>query len=181
MTIQNKTLPEIELRSVAPEERQAFCTRMQEAFAVAVIETFGALDDEKIPPDEDIRKAFDDPDCDVFQIVHGDRLAGGVVLKINRLTHRNSLDLFFISPGLHSKGLGLAAWRTIERKYPETLVWETCTPYFEKRNIHFYVNKCGFRIVKFFNKYYPDPSEKEPRKEGMPDFDFFVFEKNMDK
>ncbi len=24
-----------------------------------------------------------------------------------------------------------------ERLYPETKVWETCTPYFETRNIHF--------------------------------------------
>jgi hypothetical protein len=31
-------------------------------------------------------------------------------------------------------------------------VWETMTPYFEKRNIHFYVNKCGFHIVEFLRK-----------------------------
>lgn len=29
----------------------------------------------------------------------------------------------------------------------------TCTPYFEKRNIHFYVNKCGFYIVEYQCKY----------------------------
>ena len=44
---------------------------------------------------------------------------------------------------------GQAAWRAVERLHPEVRVWETCTPYFEKRNIHFYVNRCGFRIVKF--------------------------------
>ena len=38
-----------------------------------------------------------------------------------------------------------------------TRVWETCTPYFEKRNIHFYVNKCGFHIVEFWNEKHPDP------------------------
>ena len=26
------------------------------------------------------------------------------------------------------------------------------TPYFEKRNIHFYVNRLGFHIVEFWNK-----------------------------
>ena len=31
------------------------------------------------------------------------------------------------------------------------------TPYFEKRNIHFYVNKCGFKIVAFYNERNPDP------------------------
>ena len=41
---------------------------------------------------------------------------------------------------------------------PKTKVWETCTPYFEKRNIHFYVNKCGFHIVEFWNEKNPDPN-----------------------
>ena len=40
-------------------------------------------------------------------------------------------------------------------------VWETVTPYFEQRNIHFYVNRCGFHIVEFFNKYHPDQNDPE--------------------
>lgn len=40
-------------------------------------------------------------------------------------------------------------------------VWETVTPYFEQRNIHFYVNRCGFHIVEFFNKYHPDSNDPE--------------------
>ena len=27
--------------------------------------------------------------------------------------------------------------------------------------IHFYVNRCGFHIVEFFNKYHPDPNDPE--------------------
>ena len=34
----------------------------------------------------------------------------------------------------------------IEKKHPNTKVWETVTPYFEKRNIHFYVNLCNFLL-----------------------------------
>ena len=37
----------------------------------------------------------------------------------------------------------------------------TMTPYFEQRNIHFYVNRCGFHIVEFFNKFHPYPNEPE--------------------
>ena len=65
-----------------------------------------------------------------------------------------------------------------ERLHPETKVWETCTPYFEKRNIHFYVNKCGFHIVEFLNE--KNPGEDMPEDfigdggEGM-----FVFRKQM--
>ena len=31
------------------------------------------------------------------------------------------------------------------------------TPYFDKRNIHFYVNVCGFHITEFFNEKHPMP------------------------
>ena len=36
--------------------------------------------------------------------------------------------------------------------------WELVTPHFEVRNIHFYVNKCGFHIVEFFNEHHPASS-----------------------
>ena len=45
------------------------------------------------------------------------------------------------------------------------IVWETCTPYFEKRNIHFYVNKCKFHIVEFYNDFLQDQSITENQKE----------------
>lgn len=37
----------------------------------------------------------------------------------------------------------------------------TVTPYFETRNIHFYVNRCGFHIVEFFNSHHPDPNDPD--------------------
>ena len=49
--------------------------------------------------------------------------------------------------------------------------------YFEKRNIHFYVNKCGFSIVEFFHPGHPDPHGIP---EGTPDGNFFFrFEKRV--
>ncbi|MBQ6053504.1 MAG: hypothetical protein IJL30_09520 [Clostridia bacterium] len=79
-----------------------------------------------------------------------------------------------MSPDVHSKGVGTAAWREVERLYPDTVVWETCTPYFEKRNIHFYVNKLGFHIVEFFCEYHRDPLENErygPQDDEYPEDD----------
>ena len=72
-----------------------------------------------------------------------------------------NLDLLFVSPKAHSKGIGYAAWCAVERLHPEVRVWETVTPYFEKRNIHFYVNRCGFHIVEFFNRFHPDPNDPD--------------------
>ena len=76
------------------------------------------------------------------------------------------------------KGIGYKAWKAIEEKYPETKVWETHTPFFEKRNIHFYVNKCGFKIVEYLSEKYHNPHKEEG--EGLPSGeDFFRFEKIM--
>ena len=72
---------------------------------------------------------------------------------------------------------GLQIWQQIERRYPRTKVWRLITPYFEKRNIQFYVNKCGFRIVEFFNRAHRDPDRPISR---LPFHDeYFIFEKVM--
>lgn len=75
------------------------------------------------------------------------------------------------------------ALQAIERQYSETKVWELGTPYFEKRNINFYVNKCGFHIVEFYNKYHPDPhmhhDENDENQLFMEEDGFFRFEKIM--
>ena len=100
-------------------------------------------------------------------------LVGGAVIKIDGA--HGELELLFISPEHHSKGIGCAAWCEIEKMHPEVKVWETFTPYFEKRNIHFYVNRCGFHIVEFFNKQHLD--EENPAEDG---FEMFRFEKRME-
>ncbi|MBR5618448.1 MAG: GNAT family N-acetyltransferase, partial [Clostridia bacterium] len=90
---------------------------------------------------------------------------------------RGDLDLLFVSPTAHSKGIGYAAWCAVEKLHPEVKTWETVTPYFEKRNIHFYVNRCGFHIVEFFNSRHPDPHEPAGADD---DFDgMFRFEKYL--
>ena len=67
----------------------------------------------------------------------------------------------------------------VEAHYPQVAVWETYTPYFEKRNIHFYVNRCGFHIVEFFNEKHPDPHDPDPGNGGGTFDGMFRFEKVM--
>ena len=76
---------------------------------------------------------------------------------------KGDLDLLFVSPKAHSKGIGYAAWCEVEKLYPQVTLWETVTPYFEKRNIHFYVNRCGFHIVEFYNSHHPNPNDPDSR------------------
>ncbi len=168
----------ITLAIAEADDLPTFKRELQEAFAVAVVEEFGSLLDGPIPSDEDLDGSMAGPDVVVLRILHEGRTVGGTVLTIDRETHHNSLDLFFLSPAEHGRGLGHKAWCAIERRYPETRVWHTHTPYFEKRNIHFYVNKCGFKIVAFFNAHHPDPHRPGP--EDFPGGDEgFRFEKIM--
>lgn len=89
----------------------------------------------------------------------GEEKVGGVVLHIDGTN--GDLDLLFVSPHVHSRGIGYKAWCAVERLHPEVAVWETMTPYFEQRNIHFYVNRCGFHIVEYFNSHHPNPNDPE--------------------
>ncbi|WP_457586596.1 GNAT family N-acetyltransferase [Ensifer canadensis] len=135
-----------------------FKKELQEAFAVAVIEEFGGLPDGPIPSDDDLDKSIHAPGAVALRILCEGRKVGGAVVTIDEKTHHNSLDLFFLKVGEHGQGLGHKAWLAIEARYSQTVQWQTHTPYFEKRNIHFYVNKCGFKIIAFFHAHHLDPN-----------------------
>lgn len=150
---------------------------VQKIFSIAVIEEFGKIFDGEVIPDNDINQSLYNPNCVSYYIYLDDTKIGGVVLNIDNITHHNGVDLLYIYPEHHSKGLGQKVWKAIEEKYPETEVWELVTPYFEKRNINFYVNKCGFHIVEFFNKYHKDEHFKDNNL-AFED-EFFRFEKRM--
>ncbi|MGN1109979.1 MAG: GNAT family N-acetyltransferase [Oscillospiraceae bacterium] len=164
----------IELRPLKDSERGVFIKRNQAAFRKAAVEKFGETDKEIIPR-EDIISSLDAKTARSFQIVCDGTVSGGVVVQINEKTQRNSLDLLFVDVDCHSRGIGQAVWKMIEGMFPDTKVWETHTPYFETRNIHFYVNKCGFHIVEFFNPKHPDPHPADTPGGDM----FFRFEKRM--
>lgn len=145
----------VTLEPIHPEELPLFVRRMQEAFAIALKETFGEC--EPIPSEAEVRKACHAAGAEAFHVVWKGQRVGGAVVSADAGRGRHSLDFFFISPKWHSHGLGLAAWKAIEAHYPEAAIWQTITPYFEQRNIHFYVNRCGFHIVEFFNPHHRDP------------------------
>lgn len=166
------------LEKVAPEELPRFIRKLQEAFSLAVREKFGGND--VVPADDDIRKTVGKAGTETCHIVLDEQRVGGAVLAIDEKTRCNVLELFFISPEHHSRGIGHAAWIAIEAAYPDTRVWRTITPYFEERNIHFYVNKCGFRIVKFFNPHHIDPDLPHDDTHQPGTEKYFLFEKIME-
>ena len=87
-------------------------------------------------------------DSTSYKISLDDRPIGCVILWINKETKVNYLGNIFIDTALQNKGIGKKVWEFIEKEYPETIKWSTDTPGFSRRNHNFYVNKCGFHVVK---------------------------------
>lgn len=169
---------EIQLRLLDKKYYGDFKNDVKNIFKIAVIEEFGNISDSEVISDREIEESLYDPNAKVYYIYSSGWKVGGTVLNINQQTKHNSLDLLYIYPDCHGKGLGTSAWKQIENTYPQTRVWELVTPYFEKRNIHFYVNKCGFHIVEFFCKYHPAKQFQGNPAEFKEDY--FRFQKVMD-
>lgn len=160
-----------------PQDLNAFKKDMQEAFQNGFEQSFGPAKT-VILPEKDIDAALNTAGAAAYKAVADGEIVGGAVVVIDEQTQHNELAFLFVKPGVQSRGVGKHLWFEIEKRYPDTKVWETCTPYFEKRNIHFYVNVCGFHIVEFFNKKHPMPEADEDFSadggEGM-----FEFKKQM--
>ena len=165
---------EVTLISLAPDDREQFILDNQWAFKYGALQEFGKRDDHidfegEIISRKTIERCIDEPNSETYRIVADGRKVGGVILKIDKETHHNELEILFTLPDEHSKGIGYGAWQAVEALHPETVVWETCTPYFEKRNIHFYVNKCGFQIDQFWCEYFQPEHDLLDAQEHDPD------------
>jgi hypothetical protein len=160
----------VSLRPLASEDKEQFILDNQWAFKHGALLEFGERDNHTDYDGEIIsRKTIEDcisaPENECYRIIAGERAVGGVILKIDKERGEGELEILFTLPDEHSKGIGYGAWLAVEEMHPEIKIWRTCTPYFDKRNIHFYVNKCGFQINEFWCEYF------KPSRE-MPDDDF---------
>ena len=171
-TIMNASLPEV---SAQYPQYATLSSAVKASGTVKANESYNVIfeEDEQIISRKTIEESIDGGEA--YRIMQDGKPVGGVVIKVDG--ERGDLDLLFVSPKVHSKGICYATWCEIEKLHPEVKVWETVTPYFETRNIHFYVNRCGFHIVEFFNSHHPDPNDSD---EIMDDNDgMFRFEKRL--
>ena len=152
----------IRLLPLQDSDREQFVRDNQEAFRCGAMEKFGLRDSRFEEPGEiisraTILKSIDDPHSQTYRIVADGVVAGGIVLILDEAGCEGVLDLLFVAPTMHSRGIGQAVWRKVEEMHPQVKRWITYTPYFEKRNIHFYVNRLGFKIVAYYHEKFPDP------------------------
>ena len=180
---------QVKLIPLQEDDREQFIKDNQWAFKYGSTEEFGMRNNQFEEEGEIISRRTIEDSIDkgeAYRIICDGERAGGAVIHTDGT--RGELDLLFTLPEAHSKGIGYTAWCEIERLHPEVEVWETLTPYFETRNIHFYVNKCGFHIVEFFNPFHPEPCHTDSKEcdEDGPEDDGtggtgldFRFEKRM--
>ena len=151
------TLAPLEPSQVPPFKRYA-----QEAFQRGYEDYFGPTDC-VILPEKDIDQSLETAGAAAYAALSDGQLVGGAIVVIDQARAQGDLHFLFVKRGVQNKGIGKFIWTEIERLHPEVRTWETCTPYFDRRNVHFYVNVCHFAIVEYFNA-------KHPMKDAPDDF-----------
>ena len=205
----------IQLIKLRTEQTVAFKEEMQEAFQHGFQSYYKDDKQWQVLPDKDFYQSLEAEGAEAYEAIDVDgQRVGGAIIAIDAAKHhgelmeqreqnqaclssaesrqqktRGQLSFLYVKVGVQSKGIGQAIWKAIEALHPETEVWETCTPYFDRRNIHFYINRLGFHAVEFlrpfgskrpeverFNEHHPDPHmpEQFDQEDGL-----FKFEKRM--
>ena len=145
----------VELVPVRDGDMAEYKRRLQDSFTQAARKAFPEWS-EVIPAERDIDESLAAEGAEPLQIVFEGRNVGGAIVTGDGTAMH--LDFLFIDTDCQNLHLGQAAWNAIEARYPSARTWELVTPYHEKRNIHFYVNKCGFAITEYYNDRHPDPN-----------------------
>ncbi len=171
--IREKTM-DVTLEPLQPQDTDAFAAEMQEAFQLAVD---AVSDDEPLPvlPRQDIDESLANPGAVALVATCEGRRVGGTVLFLDEKTHEHACALLYVRADAHGRGIGAALWKAIEKRYPDALAWKLCTPYFEVRNIHFYLRKCGFHIVDLVSDPETGPADASGKGSLM-----FSFVKRLD-
>lgn len=154
----------VSLKLLTKLDEEKFIKENHEAFNYGALQYFSSIDDQveeegQIISHKTIYDSIHKENAFAYRIFLGTKKVGGIIVNVDG--DKGDLDILFINPEYHGNGIGSKAWFEIEKKYPNVKKWETFTPTFEKRNINFYVNKLGFHIVEYFNKYHPDFSEND--------------------
>ena len=117
----------VTLVPLTADDREQFILDNQWAFKYGAIEEFGERDndldsDGEIISRKTIERCIDSPDSETYRIIVEGRKVGGAILKINKETNRNELEILFVSPEEHAKGIGYGAWLAIEALRKPNLV-----------------------------------------------------------
>ena len=105
-------MTEVTLVPLAPDDREQFIKDNQEAFNFGALEEFGLRDDHFEEDGEIISRVTIEQCIDggeAYRIMQDGQPFGGVVIKVDG--ERGDLDLLFVSPKVHSKGISYGGIR----------------------------------------------------------------------
>ena len=130
----------VTLVPLTADDREQFILDNQWAFKYGAMMEFGERDDHidddgEIISRTTIEKSIDNSKSETYRIMLDGEKVGGLILTIDKETHHNHLDILFVLPETHSKGIGYGAWQEVEALHPETKVWETCHPLCHRSSI----------------------------------------------
>ena len=109
-------MKKVGLEPLKADDKERFILDNQEAFRYGATEEFGMRDDHfeedgEIISRATIEKAIEEGEA--YRILCDGEVVGGAVVRVNG--DKGDLDLLFVSPHIHSKGIGYAAWCEIEQ------------------------------------------------------------------
>lgn len=107
----------VELKPLEALDTEQFILDNQEAFNYGALEEFGKRDDhyeedEQIISRNTIVQSINEGET--YRIMFNGQAVDGVIVKVEN--DHGHLEILFVSPRVHSKGIGYAAWLAIEKK-----------------------------------------------------------------
>ena len=119
----------ITLVPLQSDDREQFILDNQRAFKYGAQEEFGMRDDrveegEEVISRKTIERCIDGDKAETYRIVCDCNVVGGLILQIDKLNAKGELEILFVHPEAHSKGIGQAAWKAVEAMHPEIRVWK---------------------------------------------------------
>ena len=105
----------------------------------------GAAEDDR--DEYELSMIIDNPKFTILSIKDGEQFIGGAIVE-NKGNRVRDINIFFLIVEYQSKGAGKTVLDMVEAYFPDTEVFNLITPSQVMRNIVFYVNKCGYHIVK---------------------------------
>ena len=109
----------VTLVPLTADDREQFILDNQWAFKYGAVQEFGKRDDHidddgEIISRATIEKSIDNPKSETYCIMLDSEKVGGLIVTIDKETHHNHLDILFVLPEAHSKGIGYGAWQAVE-------------------------------------------------------------------
>ena len=150
----------LKVSPITDNEFPIFRKDIQKAFQNGI---FTREEDEKsediILPFEDIDNGYARKSVITYKATVNNEIIGGAMVSFDKKEEKGILELLYVKVEAQGNGYGVELWQKIENLHPEVSIWETFVLYTEHRNLHFYLNLCGFSAVEFFNEHHKNNTE----------------------